>query len=458
MTRRLVLAILGVTVVALATTWLGLLVLSGGAARESSVDELTEQGLVVLDTIGTEADDDELERVADLLYLSDATTVQVDVGTLEVTGRLPDVLRADDLDREALVAGKGRSGTRGDTVFVALPTLGENVNMVSVLVLTRPTDPPPSILPQWLALTSVVALAIGTAVALSIASRITRPVVDASRAAARISTGERSVRLPEPAVADRDELAELARSINDMAATIERADELERQFLLSVSHDLRTPLTSIRGYAEALATGSISDVDWATSVICREADRLDRLVRDLLDLARLDARSFSVEVHDVDLADAAEASVDMMLFQAQEAEIDLRTGVATSVSVAADSDRIMQIVGNLIDNALKFAASEVIVSVETDASTAYLHVDDDGAGIHEPEWPLVFERHFTTNRNQQRGDAGTGLGLALVAQLAAAFGGKATVGQSPSSGARFTVSLPVAYRQAISPTRSTLDT
>jgi signal transduction histidine kinase len=444
MTRRLVLAILGVTVVALATTWLGLLVLSGGAARESSVDELTEQGLVVLDTIGAEADVDELERVADLLYLSDATTVQVDVGTLDITGRLPDVLRADDLDREALIDGKGRSGTRGNIVFVALPTLGENADTVSVLVLTRPTDPPPSILPQWLALTSVVALAIGTAVALSIASRITRPVVDASRAAARIATGERSVRLPEPAIADHDELAELARSINDMAATIERADELERQFLLSVSHDLRTPLTSIRGYAEALATGSISDVDWATSVICREADRLDRLVRDLLDLARLDARSFSVEVHDVDLADAAQASVDMMLFRAQEADIDLRTGVVTSVAVLADSDRIMQVVGNLIDNALKFAASEVIVSVESDAFTAYLHVDDDGAGIPEQEWPLVFERHFTTNRNQQRGDTGTGLGLALVAQLAAAFSGRTTVGQCLAGGARFTVSLPVA--------------
>jgi signal transduction histidine kinase len=444
MTRRLVLAILGVTVVALATTWLGLSVLSGGAARDRSVDELTEQGLVVLDTVGADAGEAELGRVAELLYLSDATTVQIDIDTLEVTGRLPDVLRVADLDREALIAGKGRSGTRGDMVFVALPTRSATDESVSVLVLTRPADPPPSILPQWLALTSVVALAIGTAVALSIAGRITRPVLDASRAASRIAAGERSVRLPEPAADDRDELAELARSVNEMAATIERSHQLERQFLLSVSHDLRTPLTSIKGYAEALATGSISDTDWATSVIRREADRLDRLVRDLLDLARLDARSFSVEAVEVDLAQAALASVDMLLFRAQEASIELRSGALATATVLADSDRMMQIIGNLIDNALKFAAGEVVVSVELVEEMARLHVDDDGAGIPEQEWPLVFERHFTTNRNQHRGDAGTGLGLALVSQLAAAFGGAASVGQSPSGGARFTVSLPLA--------------
>ncbi len=450
MTRRLVLAILGVTVVALATTWLGLLVLSGGAARDRSVDELTEQGLVVLDTLGVDPSADDLERVANLLYLSDATTVQIDVDTLEVTGRLPDVLRAADLDREALIAGKGRSGTRGDTVFVALPTLVGNGESVSVLVLTRPADPPPSILPQWLALTSVVALAIGTAVALSIAGRIARPVVEASRAASRIAAGERSVRLLVPDDADDDELAELARSVNEMAATIERSDELERQFLLSVSHDLRTPLTSIRGYAEALATGSISDTDWATSVIRREADRLDRLVRDLLDLARLNARSFSVDAVAVDLAEAVRASVDMLLFRAQEADVELRAGALVDVSVLADGDRMMQVIGNLIDNALKFAATEVVISVEAEESMARVHVDDDGAGIPEPEWPLVFERHFTTNRNQHRGDAGTGLGLALVAQLAEAFGGTASVGQASSGGARFTVSLPVAGAEVVS--------
>jgi signal transduction histidine kinase len=474
MVRRLVLAILGVTVVALAVSWVGLLVLSGGAARDRSVDELTDQAIVASEVLSTDVDAPEtaeqLQILIDLLDLDDATLIEVDPGTLEVAGRLPDVLSLDDLDRAALADGSGRSGTRGNTVFVALPTPPTEPSpaasssgsssgaAVPVLVVTRLADPPPGVLNGWLLLTSVVALAVGTAVALGIAGRMSRPVVEAGDAAERIASGERGVRLAEPAAGRAtDELGRLARALNEMAATIEQADDLERQFLVSVSHDLRTPLTSIRGYAEAIADRSISDLDWATSVIRREADRLDRLIRDLLDLARLDARSFSIESVRVDVVEAVRLSVEMLLFRATDADMTLRAGALDPAVVDADPDRLMQITGNLIDNALKFAVSEVIVSVEvtnldTDgARWVRIHVDDDGAGIAEHERSAVFERHFTTASVQHRGEQGTGLGLALVAQLAAAFHGEAFASSAPAGGARLTVSLPLADEQPTDP-------
>jgi two-component system, OmpR family, sensor kinase len=466
MVRRLVFAILGVTITALAVSWLGLVVLSRGAARDRSVDELTDQVLVAA-TVVSPGDDDvssQLRILVDLLELDDAAVLRVDPASGDLIGRLPDALRQADLDAEAFVAGRGRSGTRGDTAFVAVPIPPTQsadgttaiTDAVVVLVLTRTAKPQPGVLNGWLALTSVVALAVGTAVALGIAGRISRPVSDASAAAGRIAAGERGVRLVDPGPGrDDDELVQLARSVNEMAETIEQSDDLERQFLVSVSHDLRTPLTSIRGYAEAIADGSITDLDWATSVIRREADRLDRLIRDLLDLARLDARSFSIESVPVDMIEMVQLSVEMLMFRATDAGLELHVELPGPASefgrmeplaamVAADPDRLLQIIGNLIDNALKYASSSVVVSVDATDMIVRVHVDDDGPGIAEHEWASVFERHFTASNVQQRGEQGTGLGLALVVQLAEAFGGSAAAMASPAGGARLTVSLPSA--------------
>jgi signal transduction histidine kinase len=443
MTRRLVYAIIGVTAVALLATWLGLVVLSRGAARDRSADELVEQGLVALESLDVDAARDseaELAPLVALLKLDDATVLTVEQSG-ELAGRLPDALRPADLDPESLIAGTGRSGARGDDVFVALPKSAAD-GEVAVLVLTRTADPPPGVLPSWLALTTIVALAIGVAVAVEIAGRMTKPVVDAAEVAARIAAGERGVRLTEPPPGASDELAELTRSINEMATTIERSSELERQFLMSISHDLRTPLTSIRGYAEAIETGAINDIPWATSVIKRESDRLDRLVRDLLDLARLDAQSFTLQVERCDLADCARTSVDMLSYAAQDAGLHLSTGELQTCTAVADPDRLAQLIGNLVDNALKFAESRIEVSVVAASDRGEIRVDDDGPGVDTEERPFVFERHFTTDRQQRRGSEGTGLGLALVAQLASAMGGEASVHESPAGGARFVVSLP----------------
>src|SRR5204863_2229924 len=140
---------------------------------------------------------------------------------------------------------------------------------------------------------------------------------------------------------------------NTMAATLERSQGLEQQFLLSISHDLRTPLTSIRGYAEALADGTLDDPTRGGSVIVSEARRLERLVRDLLDLAKLEAHRFSLALEPVDLVDIAAGTADGFRPEADDAGVAIDvTAASEPVVVSGDPDRLAQVAANLIENAL----------------------------------------------------------------------------------------------------------
>ena len=227
-----------------------------------------------------------------------------------------------------------------------------------------------------------------------------------------------------------------------MAAHLEDLRDLDRQFLLSVSHDLRTPLTSIRGYAEAIAEGVTPDAAQAASVVVTEAIRLERLIGDLLDLARLDAHQFSLHVDSLDAGVAVAAAAGALRYEFDTAGVELRISAAPGTMIAADRDRLGQVVANLVENALKFAARTVAVSVTEDAARVAVSVTDDGPGIDAADLPHIFERHFSSSRFSAR-SAGTGLGLAIVAELVAAMGGELAV-VSPvegGHGTRITVSL-----------------
>jgi two-component system sensor histidine kinase BaeS len=221
------------------------------------------------------------------------------------------------------------------------------------------------------------------------------------------------------------ELFNLGQSIDSLAESLEQARGAERQFLLSISHDLRTPLTSIRGFAEALSDGTATDVGRASAIMASEAARLERLIRDLLDLARLDARTFSLDLRPVDVGEVAGATAEGLRFQLDGVGVDLVVRVpAEPLHALADADRLAQIVANLVENAFKFARSRVELSVSADApGSVLLAVEDDGPGIPADDLPRVFERLYTANRHAARA-GGTGLGLSIVAELSAAMGGE----------------------------------
>jgi two-component system sensor histidine kinase BaeS len=297
----------------------------------------------------------------------------------------------------------------------------------------------------WFVLAAAATIALGVVVATGVARTLTGPLRRADEASQRIAAGDLAARVPEPPPAAGDEVADLSRSINAMASALERSRALEQQFLLSVSHDLRTPLTSIQGYAEAVADGTAPDVAHAGAVILSESRRLERLVRDLLELARLDARRFSFDLDDLDCGDLVEACIDGFAPEAEAAGVSLAmTHPASPAWVKADADRLAQIVANLVENALKYARTRVAIAVSGAGGLVRVSVDDDGAGIAPSDLPHVFERLYVTQHRPLRKESGSGLGLAIVRELAVAMGG--SVGAAPSSlgGAQLWVELPAA--------------
>jgi two-component system sensor histidine kinase BaeS len=282
-------------------------------------------------------------------------------------------------------------------------------------------------------LVGVGTLAVAAVVAQRLSRRVTKPLDEAVAATGRIAEGDLATQVPV-ARGDYPELASLSRSINTMAASLSRARGLERQFLMAVSHDLRTPLTSIRGFAEAIAEGAATDTQRAASVIASESRRLERLVGDLLELAKLDTSRFSLDVRPTDVGEVVVDTAEGFRPVVEKAGLELVVACRDDqrLDAMADPDRLAQVLANLVENAYKFAQGHIRVAASArDGVGVEVVVEDDGPGIRPDELPSVFERSFHLSRTPTR-QMGSGLGLAIVAQLAGAM--NATVrAESPAA-------------------------
>lgn len=288
-----------------------------------------------------------------------------------------------------------------------------------------------------LLIASGVAALLAAAVAALLARRLTSPLRRLAGAAGELAHGGR----PEPVpLGGTIELDELASSFNEMSEQLALARDAERGVLLSVSHDLRTPLTSIRGYAEGIEDGTVEPRAGA-AVLAREAARMERLVGDLLALARLRQGVLDVRREAVDLAAIAHEAQERLRPRASERGVLIEVD-GDDAPALADHDRVLQILTNLLDNAVRMSPAGETVRV--DAAPGSLSVSDRGPGIPEAEIPRAFERFHLRSRSADRSSGGSGLGLAIVKELAEAMGGSATVANRPDGGARFTVQLPQA--------------
>jgi signal transduction histidine kinase len=240
------------------------------------------------------------------------------------------------------------------------------------------------------------------------------------------------------------ELATLATAFNDLAEQLTRAREAERSFLLSVSHELKTPLTAIRGYAEALDDAAVGPRE-AAATIAAEAERLERLVRDLLDLARMNRTDFSVQLAEIDLGEVAEDAVRRYEPQAEAFGVALTALARGPAPAVADADRALQVVSNLVENALRLAPRGGEVRVV--AKPGLLRVEDTGPGLQPEEREHAFERFYLHERYGRERPVGTGLGLAIVKELTEAMGGSVDVTSEPGRLTTFSVRLAVPARE-----------
>jgi two-component system phosphate regulon sensor histidine kinase PhoR len=228
---------------------------------------------------------------------------------------------------------------------------------------------------------------------------------------------------------------------------LRRADQIRRDFVANVSHELRTPLTAIRGYVEALADGP-ADADEHRrflAVITRHTDRMERLVADLLRLARLDAGQETLELSTID-ATALIQSVLTDVAQTIEARHQ-RVDVAVApgaTSIRGDQTKLHDALRNLVANAATYAPERTIIRIDvtTDGTSVVIAVSDDGPGIPEEDLSRVFERFYRVDKSRARDPGGTGLGLAIVRHLVELHHGQVRAENRPGGGARFTLTLP----------------
>jgi signal transduction histidine kinase len=267
--------------------------------------------------------------------------------------------------------------------------------------------------------------------------RITRPVLALSRAVDEVARGEYDVEVPQVS----GEIGDLALRFREMASRLAEAEELERNFLMSVSHELRTPLTAIRGHVEALREGVVTDEELrlaSLTVIAAEAERLERLVGDVLDLAKLDARRFTVLREEVDMERLVDQAYATFSEEARRRRIDYRFEKGAKPVIVSDGDRVLQIISNLLTNAFRWTPDGGRIELELNSTdgTVCVAVDDSGPGIPAAERERIFRPFWS------RDGGGTGLGLAIARELATALGGRIQLDSSPEQGSRFELVLP----------------
>lgn len=354
--------------------------------------------------------------------------------------------------RDALALGQGanerNSTATGDEMFYVAVPIGPSNAPTGVARVGAPLTAIAQAqgrLGAAVLAAAMLAIAVALALAVLIARRTTRPLLQLRSMAARLASGDLEAQAPIP---PDEEIAALAQDFNRMASRLRRAEQSRRTFLANISHDLRTPLASLQAMIETLQDGALEDQDAAADFLARmdaEVQGLNRLVSEFLELSRIEANAFALHLSPTDLCALLTAVVSRMAAQAQ-----LR-GVAIELTLPAalpllqlDGARIEQALLNLIQNALAFTprAGVITVAAAMQGDQIAVSVRDTGIGIAPQDLPHIFERFYKTDRARSGG--GTGLGLAITKHLIERHGGQIAATSQVGHGTTVTFTLPLA--------------
>jgi two-component system sensor histidine kinase BaeS len=421
------------------------------AAEEQARATLARQADVAADLVTALPREgrDDLSAFADALAAQGITAaVAVGGGPVELESGLAQV--------PAVVVTTARAAGSASAVVGPPPTLVEARSLRGagpgqgpvgpVLVLAQPRGAAVDRVAGPVLLRLAAALGLGLLLAglagAAAARRLARPLATTAAAARALSRGEREVRVEPDGPA---EVAAVADALNSLSDALAASEERQRRFLLSVSHELRTPLTSIRGYGEALADGVLDEASarGAGAVVRDEADRLDRMLADLLDLARSEAEDFRLDLVRLDLRDVVEGAARAWAEPCRQAGVRLQVELPSEpVLAVADEGRSRQVVDALVANAVRVVpAGAPLVLAAADAPPR-LQVRDGGPGLGDDDLEVAFQQGALRDRYEGSRPVGSGLGLALVARLVHRMGGSVMAGHAPEGGAQFTVTLP----------------
>lgn len=377
----------------------------------------------------------------------------VDVGVILPTGRLETrsgLGERLDFDTGALSEGENQLvrtqqlGVGRSMLVLAHPggQVGSDGPILVVLVARNsPTIDWGDLLGR-LVVPLLVAAVVAALAARLLSGWLQRRLGELDEAARALAGGDLAARAPEQG---DDEIADVARAFNEMAARLQSTHEREREFLMSVGHDLRTPLTTIGGYAEALEEGVLDEADTrrAAGVLSAETSRLRRLVEDLMLLAQLEAREFTLRPEPVDVAAHLREVAEGFRPRADAARVRLAVAIEETGLRHVDPDRLAQVAGNLLENALRYTpeAGEVTLAVRPADAGLEIAVSDTGPGIDAADLPHVFEKFYVARKYRREHPEGSGLGLSIVRRLVDAMPGDVQVASAPGEGTTVTVVL-----------------
>lgn len=279
--------------------------------------------------------------------------------------------------------------------------------------------------------------------------RFTKPLKLMKNAAAKISSGDFQRRLD---IKSRDEIGELASAFNQMAVELQNIEEMRRGFIANVSHELRTPMTSIRGFVEGILDGTIPPEKQSQYLIIvrDEAKRLNRLVNDLLDLAKMEAGEISLNIKTLDINELIRKCIIKLEALLLEKNLTVDADFEEEhILVSADEDAIERVLYNLLHNAVKFtpAGGKIKVMTHILKDKVKVTIDDTGIGIDENELNMIWERFYKTDKSRSRDKTGTGLGLAIVRNIINEHGQKIWVKSESGAGTSFAFTLARAYEE-----------
>jgi signal transduction histidine kinase len=280
------------------------------------------------------------------------------------------------------------------------------------------------------------------AFAIFISRSIVRPLQALSKSAQQVAKGEYLEQLPE--TTGPIELRQVSSAFNRMTGEVRSTQDSQREFLANVSHDLKTPLTSIQGYSQAIIDGAAKNPADAAAIIYEEAERLNRMVTELTDLARIQAGRLSLKMTALDVGEMTSAIAERLAIVAARKNISIRAQTSPMPQIAGDGDRLVQVLTNLIGNAIKYTPNggKIVVSTSVASGGVEIIVKDSGIGIPPDDLPRIFERFYQVDKS--RGPSrGTGLGLAITNEIVQAHGGKIRIESAGvNQGTSVTVWLP----------------
>ena len=335
-------------------------------------------------------------------------------------------------DRTLAVLGLG--GNIGTMLINPAPLPGET-----------PIPVPESGLPsinRILVWSGIFALGLGVVLTFFLSRRVLAPVEALSRAARGVAGRDFSGRVD---VRSRDEVGELSRTFNAMTEELARTEEVRRSLVADVAHELRTPVSNIRGYLEAMRDGLVNADEATLDSMHEEAVLLTRLIEDLQELALAESGQMPLHIQACDLAEVARKAVAAVQPQAEAKGINVGIEEEGSLIAEADPERIGQVLRNLLNNGVSYTlpGGHIRVSVREMGDEAEVRVEDSGAGISQEDLPHVFERFYRVDKSRSRATGGVGLGLTIARRLVEAHGGKISVQSQAGKGSAFTFTLPV---------------